>query len=384
MRLRRLPLTATVTAALSAVLLTAVLLTAGLTASAAAQPAPTVQTPRASVPWGHVGAGWVLTQFTSAAPESGKSGPETLYLVSPSGTRYQLATWPDDRTAPQLIAWSPDGQRALFQVFSGKGGAEVLTLATGKVSTFVLQGIANPIGFTAPRGLNILAGQPSGNGISLARYSLSGRLLQRLGFSADGQVLYAPSGAEFATGTSNGLKLVANNGTFIRNLPVRGTSSNSCNPVRWWNGGTILASCIPPGSGSPQLWLVPVSGARAAALTPPRKVSSGDLGDLDAWSLPGGLYLQSAGPCAVLQIFKQARNGSITRVTVPHTNGDNHVLTAVGSRLLIQAPTGCTGSVSLLWFNPATRAEQWLIRAPGDVTGASVAIPFYSREDGSL
>jgi len=60
------------------------------------------------------------------------------------------------------------------------------------------------------------------------------------------------------------------------------------------------------------------------------------------------------------------------------------VLTALGSRLLIQAPTSCAGSVSLLWFNPATRAEQWLIRAPGNVAGATIAIPFYSRANGNL
>ena len=110
----------------------------------------------------------------------------------------------------------------------------------------------------------------------------------------------------------------------------------------------------------------------------------GDLGDLDAWQLSSGLYLQAAGPCGVLQIFRQARDGSIRLVTVPHTMGDNRVLTALGSRLLIQAPTSCTGSVSLLWFNPATHAEQWLIRAPANVTGAVIAIPFYSRENGNL
>jgi hypothetical protein len=38
----------------------------------------------------------------------------------------------------------------------------------------------------------------------------------------------------------------------------------------------------------------------------------------------------------------------------------------------------------LLWFNPATRAEQWLIRAPANEIGVTVAIPFYSREDGNL
>ena len=377
MKLWRGSLTAIVTAVLTAVLLAADI-TAGV---AAAQPAG--GTPRADVPWNRVGAGWVLTQYASAPPEGG-SGPAALYLISPGGTRYRLASWRDWRSAPQLVAWSPDGQRALFQVFTGQGGLEQLTLATGQVSTFALAGDATPIGYTTPRGLAIVAGQPAGSVTSLARYSLSGTLVQPLGYSADGQVLYAPSGIEFVTGTSHGLKLVSNLGPLIRQLPVPRTSANTCNPVRWWNSGTVLASCAPPGSAIPQLWLVPVSGARPTALTPRRSASSGDLGDLDAWQLHSGLYLQGAVACGVLAIFKQARNGSITLVTVPHTTGDNRVLTALGDRMLIQAPTSCTGSVSLLWFNLATRAEQWLIRAPGNVAGATIAIPFYSRENGGL
>ena len=105
----------------------------------------------AGVPWSHVGPGWVLAQYTTAAPEGGKTGPVTLYLISPGGARYQLARWRDFRSAPELVAWSPDGKRALFQVFSGKGGAEQLTLATGRMSTFVMQGNATPIGYTTPR-----------------------------------------------------------------------------------------------------------------------------------------------------------------------------------------------------------------------------------------
>jgi hypothetical protein len=389
MHLRRASLTA---------ILTAVLFTAGTTAgvAAAAQPAasaaPTASAARAAaassaragVPWDRVGPGWILAQDTTARPGGGASGPVTLDLISPSGTRYQLARWSDSRFAPVLLAWSPDGKRALFQVFSGKGGAEELTLATGQASTFVLPGMANPIGYTTPDGLNIVAGRPSGNNTSLARYTLSGRLAHSLGTSTDGTVLYEPSGTEFLTGASHGLKLVGNDGTQIRTLPVPGTTTSSCTPVRWWTASTVLASCEQPHSDGPQLWLVPVSGARPQALTPPRKVSSGDLGDLDAWTLHSGLYLQAAGPCAVLQIFKQARNGSITLVKVPHTNGDNDVLTALGARLLIQAPTSCIGSNSLLWFNPATHAEQWLIRAPANQIGVTVAIPFYSREDGNL
>ena len=386
MRLRRTPLAAIAAAVLSAGVLTAALLTAG---TAAAQPASTGQSARAArpagVPWSHVGPGWVLAQYTTAAPEGGKTGPATLYLISPGGARYQLARWPDFRFAPELLAWSPDGKRALFQVFSGKGGVEQLTLATGRMTTFVMQGAASPIGYTTPKGLNIVAGRPSGSGTILARYSLSGRLVQSLGYSADGAALYAPSGTEFVTGTSHGLKLVGNRGSLIRTLPVPRTSANTCGPVRWWNGGTILASCSPPGSAVPQLWLVPVSGAHPKALTPPRNPArSGDLGDLDAWQLSSGLYLQAAGPCGVLHIYRQARGGSIKLVTVPHTNGDNRVLTARGSRLLIQAPTDCTGSVSLLWYDPGKRAEQWLIRAPGNVIGIANAVPFYSRENGNL
>jgi sugar lactone lactonase YvrE len=74
----------------------------------------------------------VLAQYTTAAPEGGKAGPVTLYLISPGGARYQLARWPDSRTAPGLVAWSPDGKRALFQVFSGKERTEQLTPAAGR------------------------------------------------------------------------------------------------------------------------------------------------------------------------------------------------------------------------------------------------------------
>ena len=363
-------------------LLSAVLLVAGTTAGAAAAGG----TARASVPWSHVGAGWVLAQYTTAPPGPGAtSGPEMLYLISPGGTRYELASWPDDRTAPALIAWSPDGKRALFQLASGKGGMEQLTLPTGQLSTFVMQGSAAPIGYTTPDGLNIVAYRPSGTSYSysLARYSLSGRLTKALG-SSDAQALYAPSGTEFVTGTSTGLKLVSNDGTPLRQLPVPGTSANSCGPVRWWGSGTVLASCGPSDGAGRQLWLVPVSGGRPTALTPPRSSHSSDHGDIDAWQLSSGLYLQTIGACGVLEVFKQAPAGSATLVTVPHTEGDNHVLTALGSRLLIQAPTSCTGSVSLLWFDPGTRAEQWLVRTPSTQAGVTTAIPFYSRENGNL
>jgi hypothetical protein len=378
MRLSRVHLTAIIAALLSTLLLAA----GTLAGVAAAQPARS--TAGSGVPWSRVGTGWVLAQYTTAAPEGGKTGPAALYLISPGGARYRLASWPDWKTAPELVAWSPDGKRALFENFSGRDHVEQLTLGTGRMTRFALPSDTTPIGYTTPRGLNIVTGRPSGSGTNLARYDLSGRLVRSLGSSADGAVLYEPSGAAFVTGTSSGLKLVSNGGSLVRKLPVPGTSADTCNPARWWDASTILASCAPPSAAAPQLWLVPVDGGRPSALTPRRGASSRDLGDLDAWSLSSGLYLQAAGPCGVLHIFRQARDGSIKLVTVPHTTGDNHVLTATSSRLLVQAPVDCTGSNSLLWFNPATHAEQWLIRAPANVIGVASAVPFYSRQNGNL
>jgi hypothetical protein len=336
------------------------------------------------VPWHQVGSGWVLAQYSQAKPEGG-AGPVTLDLVSPRGTIYKLARWPSSRTAPALVAWSPNGARALFDVTTGKGDqVEQLTLATGRTSTFTLAGDASALGYTTPDGVDIVGSTPAGNGVRYARYSQSGALLRVLGTSPGGRPLYSADGTELAIDSSHGLALVSNGGTVIRQLPVPGMDSTSCDPIRWWNTGTILASCAPPSAAAPRLWLVPASGTRPTAITQQRSGNSPDLGDLDAWQLSSGLYLQGAGPCAVLQIFRQAASGSIRLVKVPGTDGDNAVLTALGSRLLVQAPLSCEGSNSLLWFNPGTRAEQWLIRTPSAIMGVVAAIPFYSRENGAL
>jgi hypothetical protein len=86
----------------------------------------------------------------------------------------------------------------------------------------------------------------------------------------------------------------------------------------------------------------------------------------------------------VLHIFRQAPGGSIKLVTVPHTSGDNRVLTARGSRLLVQAPTDCTGSVSLLWYDPGAQSRAVADPPACHVIGVTVAVPFYSRQNGNL
>ena len=251
----------------------------------------------------------MLAQYTTAAPEGGKAGPVTLYLISPGGARYQLARWPDSRTAPGLVAWSPDGKRALFQVFSGKERAEQLTLATGRKSTFVMQGNATPIGYTTPRGLNIVGTRPSGTGsirgpVQPVRPAATVARLRRRAVQPVRHRVRRGRQPRHQAGQQPRLADQA--------APRAQDDLLPGSLVGRRHGAGVLRAA---GQLHRQLWLVPVSGARPKALTRPRNPArSGDFGDLDAWRLPSGLYLQAAGACGVLHIYRQARNGSIKLV----------------------------------------------------------------------
>jgi hypothetical protein len=143
----------------------------------------------------------------------------------------------------------------------------------------------------------------------------------------------------------------------------------------------VLAQCIAKGADAPRLWLVPANGKKPTALTPQRGNTGEDLGDIGAWRLPSGLYTQGLTGCGSMGIFKQAANGSVTLVNVPNTQANNEVVSALGARLLVHAQTGCLNSSSLLWFNPSTHAEQWLLRAPDKAEGVIGVIAFNSTEN---
>jgi hypothetical protein len=340
---------------------------------------------QAKVPWAEVGSGWELAQYTNST--RAKAAATTLYLISPGGTRYSLYTWrASAKFAPGLIAWSGDKTRALLSE-GPDGQTAQLNLVTGKLSRFRLAGQASAIGYTVPDGLNILGRRVSADGsvATLARYSLTGKLVKNLATSKySTAAVYSSGGTTLAVTGTKGLRLISNAGGVIRQLPVPGTDPRvGCTPVRWWNAGTILASCYATSSGIARLWLVPASGAKPAALTPQRK-DGRDLGDIDAWRLPSGLYLQSLGACGTIEVNKQAANGSIAPVNVPGTgNAHNLVVTALGSRLLINAGNGCEPGNSLLWYNPGSHAEQWLLKAPAKAYGVLAVVPYYSTEDAS-
>jgi len=377
------------TGAATAVLLSAGLLGAGAlgagVASASTAGAVTGQVSTAAaatVPWGSVGTGWVLAEYSTAT--STKAEPETLYLVSPNGTKYPIYTWKSSATAPEIIAWAGNKTEALLGnvYLPHPTSYDELNLRTGKLTVVTPAGKALALGYTLPTGQQILGETDNESGssdanITLARYTQAGTLVKKL-VTEKGFYLYArysPNGMDLAVSAANGLLLVSNAGGVLKKLPVPGVQPVlGCRPSRWWNANTILASCYPKNSGIQQLWLVPVSGAKPSALTPVRKAGEDD-GDIDAWQLSSGLYLQSLGACGTLEINKQAKNGSITMVTVPGADNSPVVVTASSSRMLVRTG-GCEGGGQLVWFNPGTRAEQWLFK-----TGVQEVVAYTNEEN---
>jgi hypothetical protein len=236
----------------------------------------------AAVPWASAGPGWVLDMYSKATGT--KPAPTTLYLVSPSGAKYALHSWKASATRPYLIAWAGSKTEALFQSISARNGTVTgwaeMNLRTGK-TTAVRFGGATPVGFTHPTGQQILGVKVSGRNATFARYTQAGARVKNLVTENIGPAglapgaLYSTDGTEIAIGAPNGVLLVSNAGGVLRKLPVPGADARvGCMPERWWTKSSILVSCTPKSQAAPQLWLVPVSGARPTALTPVRKSGS--------------------------------------------------------------------------------------------------------------
>jgi len=355
---------------------------AGIASAGAATEQPQVQA-QIRVPWSQVGPGWQLVEYTTGTPA--RHAATTLYLVSTGGVKYPVYSWSASaRFAPGLVDWSGDKTRALL--FSDTGQYEQLNLMTGKLTKITLPADVHLIGYTRPSGLNLLGTfvNASGTVSTVSRYSLTGKLTKVIdtqhfnGISA----VDSADGVTVAVSAANGLRLVSNAGGVIRKLPVPGTDTHiGCNPIRWWNSGTILAGCFAPMKfETTRLWLVPANGATPTPLTPHH--AAPDYGDIDAWRLSSGLYLQSLGACGTLVLNKENANCTVSKVNVPGTTNDNtRVVTADGQRLLIWSLTECPGTESLLWFNPGTHAEQWLFKAPAGSFGVLGVVPFYTRQN---
>jgi TolB protein len=333
--------------------------------------------PRAAVPWRQVGSGWVLALYWPGRyPASGTAlaAVPVLYLIDPAGSRYQLYQWPVTENPPRLVDWSADKTDALVSLADGT--LEQVDLVSGAVSSLPLPSQVQVIGYSRPGGRGLIGWRRAYSHWQLAQYSLSGRRIKVL--LSPGKILtvvYSQTGTELAASSQRGLWLASDQKDMFVTLPV---PARFCFPVRWWDSRTILASCQATVTSRNRLWLVPVGGGKPTPLTTQRGSKSADPGDIGAWQLPGHLYLQALTSSGSGLIFTQAANGQAARITVPHTSGDNWIMTARGSQLLLRTQTRCSDHQSLLWFNPATRHEQPLLTTPPGLVGVLGAIPYGS------
>jgi hypothetical protein len=392
---------------------------AAATTSAPQAPLPAVgvELPGTKIPWNQVGPGWMLATWSTApslrpgeTPPDGQPpvAPLTLYLLDPAGGRYAITTFPvvgasdnnlgDPGQVPDLVDWSGNGRHAMLEDretcpmsfveqkwrCNDPNAPEQYTtitdvdLATGAKQSFTVDDWAHGA-YSRPTGQAVLVSSQYGSAPApLKRVDLSGK--EQLTFAKDlgSDYLAFPDGTQLVFGAANGLAIVGNDGAAGRKLPIPGAVTR-CAPVRWWTQTVILARCdvsLPSGSQSgTQLWQVPLDGGGPTALT---AVNSGkeddpgfgaDLGDGNAWQLPSGTYLQSAGACGTMFLSRLTPDGHTTRVPVPGAEGSVGVVGATADKLVLQARMGCGEGTSLLTFDPAANTASVVLGPP--VNGGS-------------
>lgn len=175
---------------------------------------------------------------------------------------------------------------------------------------------------------------------------------------------------------------MGNDGTVGATLSVPGQAE--CSPVRWWDGEpdtTVLANCTSSDSWyTKSLWRVPIDGGAPTALTAPNNGQNGgrDLGDVNAWKLPAGTFVQALGPCGVIFLAKLSDDGTTSPVSVPEVSEGKsiRVIGVDGNALDLQAQAGCGGGQSILRYEPETNTSTVLLGPPINGGGVIDAVPY--------
>ena len=97
---------------------------------------------------------------------------------------------------------------------------------------------------------------------------------------------------------------------------------NAMRPGQMVDPGVGARALHRPNSSANQLWEVPLEGSTPTMITAENSGQGddpgfgGDLGDVDAWKLPGGTFLQSSGACGTAFLSKLTPTDT-TRVKIP-------------------------------------------------------------------
>jgi hypothetical protein len=377
----------------------------GVSSSPATPPSATVAPAAArgveaaigTIPWTQVGPGWLLATWSPVAgrrsgpPPPGQPTPETatttLYLVDPAGGRYPITNFPPPGAGPSatLADWSGDGSHALLYANEpGASGALTVTtvdLHTGAQATFAVDNGFNVVPhYSRPEGKAVvLAKWHDSEPASLKRVDLAGKpeLTYPVGPDFQGWYLSTPDGIQLVLGTASGLALMGNDGTAGKTLPIAG--EQNCGPTRWWDTtSTVVVARCSDGSLA-RLWLVPTSGEPPTALTAPLTGQGQDLGDINAWQLPAGTFVQDAGACGSEYLAKlSAASGTTSPVSVPGVDPHSsvQVIGVNGGHLLVQGRASCGGGQALLDYDPAAGTSTVLLGPPLNGGGVIAAVPY--------
>jgi len=276
------------------------------------------------VDWGAVGPDWALVLYDAMDVAAASPGPVVLYLVSPSGDRFEVAAWPDDGPYA-ILDWAGSADAALVQ--HNGGTAAIVDLRTGiETATIAVSAPSNdrPLTFTEPTGTNVVALVDDGTNQRVERRSRSGAVLATLGEQptpVDARAgldwLYGYDGTFALIKADGGIAYVENDGTFVRDVWT--PMAHICRPVRWWDAGTFVAACTGDGPAFPhdfyhQVWLLETDGTAGVPLTtiPAGPLDVVDFGHTDAWEIPGRVFAQWWGDCGTAAVHLVAPDGSFT------------------------------------------------------------------------
>ena len=346
----------------------------------------------------------VTPHMPGEQPAPGEPTLETatnvLYLVSPAGDRYSITEFPPADGLPVLVDWSADGSHALFQSVRGFDYTAIsIDLRTGARTSVPVD---ETVTYASPDGKALLVTDFSGDeSATLKRIDMAGTEqfvypTKDLGGAGrfGGDYLATPDGTQLVLATENlgnkisprtdqSLVVMSNDGSIVRTLPAPMPEAE-CTPVKWWTPGVILTHC---GGAGEQLWKVPLDGSKPTALTGVNTREENDphfednLGNWNAYELPSGTFLPTAGPCGTAFVSRLTPDGGTKRVDIPGVSGSAELAGVSGDKLVIVGEVGCGGGTSLVTYDPAANTSTVLLGPPITKGGGIEYVRLYPTDN---
>ncbi|MBI5157509.1 MAG: hypothetical protein HZA58_05775 [Acidimicrobiia bacterium] len=303
--------------------------------------------------------GWVAVLYSATSDETlaeTPDGPVVLYLVSPEGDRYEIAAFPPESPQPYALGGlANDGSRVVGAIWTATGfdpGTTVVSVdtASGVVSDIVTFGSGVRLGTTLPTGRDTVVAhstfEPTDEYLQV--YRTDGSVFSEIATKGNDwptySWLYGLDGTQLIVGDGTSLRVMSNDGTLVRSLD---TPAAMCDPVRWWDEDTILASCVPDawfadGGYYHVLWLIPFDGSAPTRLTadPDPELDVVEFGFADAWRVGGRTLLQWWGDCGARGIHVLQPDGTGEWLDLA-VDGGPWVHAQAGDDLVVHATYDC-------------------------------------------